>query len=70
MARRQLCSGAAADLTAEAAAPQKIPQEVEIKDAGPCKKHVKVTVDRSVIDSRFDEKYTDIVRSAGPGGIA
>jgi trigger factor len=51
-------------ITAPDAVDQKLPQTVEIKDAGPCKKHVKVTVDRSVIDSRFDEKYTDIVRSA------
>ncbi len=51
-------------ITAPDAVDQKLPQTVEIKDAGPCKKHVKVTVDRSVIDSRFDEKYTDIVRSS------
>lgn len=50
-------------ITAPDAMDKKLPQTVEIKDAGPCKKHVKVTVDRSVIDTRFDEKYTDIVRS-------
>ncbi len=51
-------------ITAPDAVAQKLPQTVEIKDAGPCKKHVKVTVERTVIDTRFDEKYTDIVRSA------
>lgn len=51
-------------ITAPDAVDKKLPQTVEIKDAGPCKKHVKVTVDRSVIDTRFDEKYTEIVRSA------
>jgi trigger factor len=50
-------------ITAPDAVDQKLPQTVEIKDAGPCKKHVKVTVDRSVIESRFDEKYTEITRS-------
>lgn len=44
-------------------APVKLVQTVEIKDVGPCKKHIKVTVDRQQIDERFDEKYTEIVRS-------
>ncbi len=51
-------------ITAPDAVNQKLPQTVEIKDAGPCKKHVKVTVERSVIDTRYDEKYTEIVRSS------
>jgi len=44
-------------------APVKLAQTVEIKDVGPCKKHIKVTVDRKQIDERFDEKFTEIVRS-------
>jgi trigger factor len=52
--------------TATAEAPAKLKQEVEIKDIGPCKKHVKVTVDREQIDERFDEKYTELVRSDQP----
>lgn len=44
-------------------APMKLPQQVEITDAGPCKKHVKVTVDRAAIDARLDEKYSDLVRN-------
>jgi trigger factor len=50
---------------AEAAAPEaaKLEQIVEIRDAGPCKKHIKVTVDRKAIDERFNEKYTELVRS-------
>ncbi len=47
-------------------APDKLVQTVEIKDAGPCKKHIKVTVDRAQIDERFDEKYTELVRSDQP----
>src|SRR5438128_1969320 len=41
-------------------APVKLPQNVEITDAGPCKKHVKVTVDRAAIDARMDEKFTEL----------
>jgi trigger factor len=41
----------------------KLPQQVEITDAGPCKKHVKVTVDRPAIDARMDEKFSDLVRN-------
>ncbi|MDB5308330.1 MAG: tig [Gemmataceae bacterium] len=44
----------------------KLVQTVEIKDAGPCKKHIKVTVDRKQIDERFDEKFTELVFSDQP----
>jgi trigger factor len=47
-------------------APIKLQQVVEIKDAGPCRKHVKVTVDRALIDERFDEKFTELVFSEQP----
>lgn len=50
-------------LTAPDAIATKLPQTVEIRDAGPCKKHVKVTVDRSAIDARLDEKYSDLMFS-------
>lgn len=46
--------------------PVKLEQQVEIKDVGPCKKHVKVTVDRKQIDEKFDEKYTELVFSDQP----
>ena len=49
--------------TPEGDEPVKLVQAVEIKDIGPCKKHIKVTVDRKQIDERFDEKFTDLVRS-------
>lgn len=52
--------------TAVADQPIKLKQTVEIKDVGPCKKHVKVTVEREQIDERFDEKYTELVRSDQP----
>ena len=43
--------------------PSKLSQHVEINDAGPCRKHVKVTVDRKDIDELFNMKYTELVRS-------
>ena len=46
---------------AEAEAPAKLSQQVVITDAGPCKKHVKVTVDRSAINTRMDEKFSDLM---------
>lgn len=46
---------------AVAEGPVKLPQQVEITDAGPCKKHVKVTVERAAIDGRIDEKFTDLM---------
>ncbi len=52
--------------TATAEGPVQLKQTVEIKDVGPCKKHVKVTVDRAQIDERFDEKYTELVFSNQP----
>ena len=50
-------------LTAPDAVATKLPQTVEIRDAGPCKKHVKVTVDRAAIDARLDEKFSDLMTS-------
>ncbi len=41
--------------------PVKLHQTVEINDVGPCKKHIKVTVDRGDIDTRLDEKYSELV---------
>jgi trigger factor len=41
--------------------PEKLEQQVEITDAGPCKKHVKVTIDRKAINTRMDEKFSDLM---------
>jgi trigger factor len=48
-------------ITSPDAVATKLPQTVEMRDVGPCKKHVKVTVDRAAIDARFDEKYTGLM---------
>ena len=57
-----------ADADSVAVAPEetRLRQSVEIRDAGPCKKHVKVTVEREQIDELFDEKFTELVRSNQP----
>jgi trigger factor len=52
---------AAMDTPATADEPKKFNQKVDISDVGPCKKHVKVTIDRSVIDARLDEKFSDLM---------
>jgi trigger factor len=42
-------------------APARLDQKVEITDAGPCRKHVKVTVERAAIATRMDEKFSDLM---------
>lgn len=39
----------------------KLHQQVEIRDSGPCKKHVQITIPRSDIDKRLDDKYAELV---------
>jgi trigger factor len=50
-------------VTSPDAVTTKLPQTVEIRDIGPCKKHVKVTVDRAAIETRFDERISELVFS-------
>lgn len=48
----------------------KLKQTVEITDAGPCKKHVKITVERAAIDERYEEKFDELIKdrtAAVPG---
>jgi trigger factor len=40
---------------------KKIKQTVDIKDIGPCKKHIKVTVLREDIDASFQKKFKELV---------
>ncbi|HYH63775.1 MAG TPA: trigger factor [Urbifossiella sp.] len=56
----------APEAEAGAEGPVKLVQTVEIKDVGPCKKHIKVTVERKQIDERFDEKFSEITLSDQP----
>jgi trigger factor len=48
---------------------KKLRQEVEIKDIGPCKKHIKVTVDRADIDARFGDKFKELMGEASVPGF-
>jgi trigger factor len=57
------------EATATAAAPAKLQQHVEIRDVGPCKKHIKVTVERKDIDDRFSEKISELVSDANVAGF-
>jgi len=49
--------------------PVKLHQTVEIKDIGPCKKHIKVTIERKDIDDRFGEKFSELVSDATVSGF-
>ncbi len=49
--------------------PAKLRQAVEIKDVGPCKKHIKVTVERQDIDARFGEKFSELTGGATVAGF-
>jgi trigger factor len=40
---------------------EKLNQTVEMKDVGPCKKHVKVTVSREDVEKRLNEEYSKLV---------
>src|SRR5947209_3948537 len=41
--------------------PVKLRQTVDIRDIGPCKKHITVTINREDIDARLDDKYSELV---------
>jgi trigger factor len=47
----------------------KLHQTVEISDVGPCKKHIKVVVDRTDIDARMKEKFSELVADANVAGF-
>jgi trigger factor len=40
---------------------KKLHQTVEMRDVGPCKKHIKVTVQRGDIDKLLDKKFSEMV---------
>jgi trigger factor len=43
---------------------EKLNQTVDISDIGPCKKHIRVAVNRGDIDKLLDEKFTELVKDA------
>jgi len=48
---------------------KKLKQSVDIKDVGPCKKHIKVTIQRDDIDASFEKKYKELVGDAWVPGF-
>jgi trigger factor len=60
---------AAPEAEGEEKKPEKLTQTVDIKDVGPCKKHIKVSVDRKDIDARMGEKFSELVADANVAGF-
>lgn len=46
----------------------KLVQQVVIADAGPCRKHIKVTIDRAEIESRMKDKVKEMMPTANVPG--
>lgn len=47
----------------------KLTQTVEMKDVGPCKKHIKVTIDRGDIDRLLNDKFKELVFDSAVAGF-
>lgn len=60
-------AGGAATATEEGKT--KLTQQVDFQDIGPCKKHIKVTIDRADIDKRLDVKFSELVADANVAGF-
>lgn len=57
-------SGETALLAAEQPKPRRLNMEVEVREVGPCRKHVRVSIDRADVDQRFQEKISEMVKDA------
>jgi trigger factor len=57
-----------ATVEGEAKSP-KLRQTVVMRDTGPCKKHITVTVNREDIDGRLNEKYSELVVESNVAGF-
>jgi trigger factor len=53
----------------EAKKPEKLRQRVDIRDIGPCKKHITVTIEREDIDNRLGEKFSELVKDSTVSGF-
>ncbi len=47
----------------------RLKQTVEMRDIGPCKKHIKVTVERKDIDARLGEQFSKLVADSNVSGF-
>jgi len=45
----------------DAEEPVRLRQSVDVRDIGPCKKHITVTIERQDIDERLNEKFSELV---------
>jgi len=53
----------------DAAEKTRIDMNVTVADAGPCKKHVKVTIPNPEVEKFYDREFTDLVRNAAVPGF-
>lgn len=66
----EAATAAASDEASSAAPPKvKLDLEVEITDAGPCKKHLKVAVSRADIARHFDQSFGEMRKEAAVPGF-
>src|SRR5687768_16772507 len=49
--------------------PKKLRQDVEMKDVGPCRKHIKVAVNREDIEGRMREHFSKLVVESAVSGF-
>ncbi len=49
--------------------PAKLRQAVEMRDVGPCKKYIKVTIDREDVEKALNEKYSELRIEANVPGF-
>jgi trigger factor len=47
----------------------KLKQQVELRDVGPCKKHIKVAVERESINNRLDAKFKELMPESSVSGF-
>ena len=60
---------AAAASPPEEPAPKKLRQDVDIEEVGPCKKHIKVSVNRDDINERMGEHFSKLVHESNVTGF-
>src|SRR5262245_22264598 len=59
----------AEEQAAEEKKPEKLHQNVDIRDVGPCKKYIKVSIERADIDKRMDEHFKELVADSQVAGF-
>ena len=62
-------AGASTAVMTEEAPPDRLLQTVVIKEIGPCKKHITVTVERASIQHRLNAKYSELTIDSNVSGF-